>query len=139
MKLLALFVILFSIVNGYDFGSGSSVLCQIDFQEGFSNDTLDIKINDVEIIKDGVLNTNPDLGVTKLKFRVYQIGKKRDSIAILENYVFCPHYKSPIIQINYKGVTTTYVINLKKGKYIGINRHEKIITLVQSKTQFYYY
>lgn len=111
------------------------LLCEFIFAGGFLNDTVSLAINEIKIIDDYILTSDPSEGLTEYSIEYY----RPDSIIII-NYEAKPNiiikfnhlinikptrFFSLVITVN--GVCYRYKIRLSNFHYIDINynKHEK--------------
>lgn len=95
----------------------------IDFQDFFANDKATFFINNCLIFNNEYLNSDKSVGVTGVFLK---IKKEKTSLIILlndEKTIKCITKDNELnLKIMVNNVESIFTINLKKGKYIGLEK-----------------
>jgi hypothetical protein len=110
----------------------------IDFQDFFKNDTVSIYFNNCQLFENKILNSNQVLGHTGVTL---QINNQND--VMLGNTALNIHCTVNLkleneVNIILNGNMERFIIDLSKGIYIGFDKKEKHLYLLQSKMPFEY-
>ena len=95
---------------------------EIEFQDGFSNDTVSMTVNGCAIFDSEILTSSKNLGTTEKNVLLYKVKNKlkikyeKKNIKCLQTEELAPTF---IIFVNSKQNILHF--DDKKGKYIGLN------------------
>ncbi|HRH49129.1 MAG TPA: hypothetical protein PLP23_10270 [Panacibacter sp.] len=104
----------------------------IDFQQGFMNDTVSLKINDFDIFNNRILNTDTNYNFAGV--RIYFYGLKNDKVAVsiatsnsesdsFDSIKFSKiDIDHVILKLNINNNLSEFSVDLTKGKYIGASK-----------------
>jgi hypothetical protein len=117
-----------------------SFLFEIHFQDNFNQDIIGCKINDCMIFDYKKISSDSILGTTMLIVKGL-INDKQLSIIFYGNKILCTLNNNTtlkiVITINH--LEQTFVVDLTRGKYIGISKKfDNKLLLIQQDHQFEY-
>lgn len=117
----------------------NDLLFEIVFQDYFSNDMIELKLNNCSIFSDS-LTSSKILGVTKMRILAYKGTGLTYSIKIINKFVECNSNKDEInLEVVMNGHKDKFKVDLKKGRYIGFNKKNKNeVDIIQSMNPFVY-
>ena len=142
-RIIAVLIIVFMSGNAYcinSIGKQDSFLFEIHFQENFNQDTIGCEINDCPIFANKKIISDSILGTTMLIIRGVNAEKKLSMIYDGKR-ILCTLNSSTILKIviTINHMEQTIVVDLAKGKYIGLSKKfDKEILLIQQNHQFEY-
>ncbi|HPN68359.1 MAG TPA: hypothetical protein PLZ32_02540, partial [Saprospiraceae bacterium] len=109
----------------------------ISFQDFFENDTVTCKFNDCLILDSKILNSRKDVGNTGLTLTISK-GKVLLNNTSLDINCLTDIKNENFVTILLNGHEETFKIDLSKGVYIGFDKKDKHLYIIQSKTPFEY-
>lgn len=127
-----------------------SLLMKVDFQRGFTNDTVGLKFNDYTIFDNILLTTTDILDFTEFVVKIYSLDGGEIAVSYYGKNTNGSDFfgKVKIIKTNITNTSLTIKINgdkfiniieLKKGKYVGVSRtSSNQIKIIQRDTHFFY-
>lgn len=141
MKLLLTFNLFLLLFSNVENNTNNTLFFNIDFQQGFQNDTLSLMINNTEIFENEVATTFNMIGLTLINnIKVYSDSKKTfveyKNQKILLKTKAKKDFKFEITINNKKFI---FFINQTNGQYIGFNKSDNKINYIQTDKTFYYY
>jgi len=101
-----------------------NMLMDIEFQDYFVNDKIDLKINNVLICKDVVVNSSESTGFTDVTIIINKLDKNLAQIHysnLTSNIKLTDKIK---IDIFLNGVENVFVVDGSKGKYVGFSKKD---------------
>jgi len=112
---------------------------EIDFQDFFKNDTVSLSINQHQVFKNEILNSDFSTGMTNVSVRVC-FHKKRGFVEYKSKSFEIDNLSQPVIlKVHINGILNEYIINLKQGEYIGLSmKRNGGLNIYQSKIPFEY-
>jgi hypothetical protein len=110
----------------------------ISFNDYFINDTISLYVNDCLIFKNKVVSSDQILGYTGITIDISRNGSYTTRGKIIE--LHCKTNISDLnnLRIHFNGLKKIYVIDLRKGKFIGFDKHEEDLQLYQLNLPFEY-
>jgi hypothetical protein len=103
--------------------NNSQAVFEIDFQDFFINDTVDLKINQCKVLFDTVLTSEISTGFTGVTLKAFKIGHKQIEIRYGKQTIICAD-GGDIVQVNIviNRKEISFSVNLLSGKFIGLSK-----------------
>jgi hypothetical protein len=110
----------------------------VDFQYNFKNDTIDIKVNNILIVRHKVLNSGY-VGFTDLSLKISRYNEKQYKIDYLDKFKYCVRSDKINLVVMLNGRISTYLLDSRNGKWIGLAKDgEKGFAFCQQWSPFIY-
>jgi hypothetical protein len=121
-------------------GKTDSIIAKIDFQRGFKNDSIDLKLNNTNILKNVILTSHSLSDFTGLVLEIIYSKDKEARIRYRKKNKIIPLSSNDLlIEMNLNGVYYKFYADLSKGIYLGIYKSKKNkLEFVQSERKFSY-
>jgi hypothetical protein len=117
----------------------SEILLEINFQDFFNGDVVGFKFNDCYVFDTIKLYSDRSTGLTKLQIKILK-GEINNYVLYLDKKITCESKKNdPEMTITVNGKEHKYVINMRKGLYLGFSKKDQQdLFFYQSITPFEY-
>lgn len=119
--------------------SSRESIMYVDFQEYFNSDTVSFSIEGRSVFENEILTSNKVDGLTGT--RVLVDGSMENmNIKYRDSDILVPlaQNKKLLTKITLNGHNTEILIDVEKGRYIGIGKNRDSICLIQSRYPFEY-
>ena len=128
----------------------TQTLLEVDFQKAFVHDTVTFTVNEYLIFKDIILTTNTIIDCTDFWVSITTISNNKIAVFYkgeTDNKIFYTSKTRKIRQTKQGHIFLTvalnkkefkYDIDLSKGKYIGLNKSENALIIIQQERKFIY-
>ncbi len=138
--ILSLLLIILSCSTQKEIDSNVHTIAEIEFQDGFNKDSVSLMIENCNIFDENIVTSSKVHGTTSLIATVYKKKNKTMVITSDERSITCNNQMketfSIIVQVN--SFSQKLNLNISKGKYIGLNRGNNEIIILQSVRPFKY-
>jgi len=113
--------------------------CQIDFQDFFTKDFVELNLNGCSIFSDTLTSDKSD-GLTNTRLNVYKRGKIGYLVKFNGKTIECDAENQELnLIIILNGHQNKFMVHLTKGKYLGISKKNiSEVYIHQSKAPFVY-
>ena len=121
-------------------GGTDSLVAKIDFQKGFNNDTIDLKVNSNSVLKKSIATSHRLSDYTGMALEIVYFKVKEANVRYLKKTKRIPVPNNNIfLEIRLNRSYFTFNVDLSKGKFLGIYKtKENKLELVQSERRFVY-
>lgn len=124
------------ITNKQNYSSDEKMV--LAFQDFFDNDTVSVKVNHCTILKDKLLKSDEIIGYTRIILTVNKANKVFLGSNLVSTNCSVDLKEKNSVTIILNGNETVFEIDLAKGAYIGFDKKDKGLYLIQSKIPFEY-
>jgi hypothetical protein len=141
MKKLIIAVFSFMFLNCANFQKiGNDILVfQIDFQDHFKNDIVDLSINGYEILSNNIITSEESIGKTDLTIVLTQHSKSEIAVLSQNKKMNIKYQDILYLKVKVNGVSNEFKLNQKNGKYIGLSKKDgNTLNIIQSVKKFAY-
>lgn len=117
------------------------LIFKIDFQSGFENDTIGLKIDNTLVFNNIVTTTCRETELTTLS-EIKMYFESNNTIVQYQNEkikLHCKKLERYKIEVFVNKKKFVFYIKPQDGTYIGFNKSDDKVNFIQSKSQFYYY
>lgn len=110
----------------------------IAFQDFFENDTVSISLNDCQLFENKVLNSVKEIGYTGITLWIDNQNEILLGSTVLNTPCRVDLNSENKVSVVLNGNIETFIIDLNKGVYIGFDKKEDHLYLIQSTMPFEY-
>ena len=95
---------------------------EIEFQDGFSDETISMAVNGCRIFDDGIVTSSKNLGTTEKNVSLYKL-KDKFQVKFENTNIMCSQNNQiePTITIFVNSRQNVFQFDRQMGKYIGLN------------------
>ena len=112
------------------------LICLLTIEGGFKNDTLSLKVNECEVLKETLVVSSENDGITDVQVSLHRHKNLLYVDLHGEDEMIC---KIEDDRLKFTIIVNTsskvFEVDLSKGKYLSISKSELGIELSQNKTQ----